>query len=45
MKSFVSLIVLAASVAAIATAANARPHHPRQVCVWHHHHRVCTWVH
>jgi hypothetical protein len=45
MKTVIAIAMAAATVAAVAPAANARPHHrPHKVCTIRHHHRVCRWV-
>jgi len=42
MKTAIAIVLAAASLAAFATAADARPHH-HKVCFVRHHHRVCHW--
>jgi hypothetical protein len=43
-KALISTLLAVAAFAALAPAAQARPH---KVCHWdvHHHHRTCHWVH
>ena len=45
MKTVIALAVAAATLAAFAPAADARPHHgAHKVCFVRHHHRSCHWV-
>jgi len=43
MKTVLAIAVAAATLAAFASTADARPHHRHRVCYVHHHHRVCHW--
>ena len=42
MKTVIAIALAPASLVAVATSADARPHH-HKVCFVRHHHRVCHW--
>jgi hypothetical protein len=41
MKTLITAVLATAALLAVATAADARPHHHHLVCRIHHHHRIC----
>jgi hypothetical protein len=43
MKKLIAIALAASALAALASTADARPHHRERVCFMRHHHRVCSW--